>query len=110
MVKWAEQISRTSSANSYLFKSSDYVRYAEIVAPLEANRDSLIMKSSESGQDSKSIFRTGLRLIDEEMDKIEKIVTETVHGLQQSIQGDALRCRLISFLGIFVTYIQFFQC
>lgn len=91
MVKWAEQISKTSSANSYLFKSGDYVRYAEIVAPLEANRDSLM---SCHGQDSKSIFRTGLRLIDEEMDKIERVVTETVHGLQRSIQGDALRCRL----------------
>ena len=89
MVKWAEQITKTSAVNAHLFKPSDYVRYAEIVAPLEENRDNHSARINGTGiaLDQKSIFGRGLRMIDEEMVKIESIVVETIRALQQSIRG-----------------------
>jgi hypothetical protein len=87
MVKWADQITKTSAVNAHLFKPSDYVRYAEIVAPLEENRDNHFAKCTGIALDQKSIFGRGLRMIDEEMVKIETIVVETIRALQQSIRG-----------------------
>ena len=96
MVNWAEKISKTSSASSFLFNSNEYVRYAEIVAPLEAKRDEHLSSGDDNlpcNQPSlrkrqTSIFATGEQLISEEMKKVEFVVREKLNALQDSIRNN----------------------
>ena len=91
MVKWGEQIAKSSSSNLF-FRSSDYVRYAEIVAPIEAERETYKNTSesnlnSSQGRRQESIFGLTKLKIEDEMTKVESICIERLAHLQHSIDG-----------------------
>ena len=90
MVKWGEQIAKSSSSNLF-FKSSDYVSYAEIVAPIEAERETYKSDGnlySARGKGQESVFGSTKYRIEDEINKIESICKERLMHLQHSIDGE----------------------